>query len=101
MTTPRELHDKILSSSSDDGRVIEIGFQAMRRLLISKYAPEAQVEDMRLAFFAGAQHLFASIFAILDPDSEPTDKDMERMSKINDELNEFTKEVAALIAKRS
>ena len=48
-----------------------------------------QLHEMRLAFFAGAQHLFASIMSVLDPGSEPTDADMERMSNIDTELRAF------------
>jgi len=44
---------------------------------------------MRNAFFAGAQHLFSSIMTILEPDAEPTEKDMQRMDLIDKELRAF------------
>ncbi len=42
-----------------------------------------------MAFFGGAQHLFASIMGILEPGAEPTDNDMHRLTLINNELEEF------------
>jgi hypothetical protein len=52
-------------------------------------APKIQLQEMRQAFFAGAQHLFSSIMTILEPDAEPTDKDLERMDLIDKELRAF------------
>jgi hypothetical protein len=48
---------------------------------------------------AGAQHLFASIMGILDPGREPTARDMARMSMIANELDAFTQEMKARLAK--
>lgn len=64
----------------------------MRIACIPDNASEIQLDEMRKAFFAGAQHLFASIMVVLDLGSEPTDKDMERMNRINDELSQFAEE---------
>lgn len=47
-------------------------------------------EAERRAFFAGAQHLFASIMnSGLDEGTEPTEADMARMDNIARELKEF------------
>jgi hypothetical protein len=54
---------------------------------------------MRLAFMAGAQHLFASIMAFLDPGTEETDADLRRMGLIADELEAFGKELELWVAK--
>jgi len=48
---------------------------------------------MRKAFFMGAQHLYASIMGILEPGAEPTDKDLDRMGLIHNELEAFRMEV--------
>ena len=83
------LHDEICRRLVDDGRLVEAGFEAMRYMSISKDAPARQVEEMRLAFFAGAQHVFASILSMLEPGQEATDKDLARMSQISAELEDF------------
>ena len=47
------------------------------------------LQEMRNAFFAGAQHMFCSLMTIMDADAEPTDKDLERMALIDAELRAF------------
>jgi hypothetical protein len=69
--------------------MIEAGWVGLRIAAIPLDAPDIQIDEMRSAFFAGARHLFSSIMTILEPDAEPTDKDMERMSMIEKELGEF------------
>jgi hypothetical protein len=65
--------------------------------VIPRDAPEVQINEMRLAFMAGAQHLFASITATQDPGDEPTDDDLRRMDLISAELNAFVDELEARI----
>jgi hypothetical protein len=74
---------------TDQGKLIEAGFAALRHLAMAKDAPPIQVEEMRFAFMAGAQHLFSSIMVILDPGSEPTEKDLQRMDLIHNELEQW------------
>jgi hypothetical protein len=85
----RSEHDAILKHLTDQGRLIAAGFEALRFAAIPTDAPGLQVEEMRNAFFAGAQHLFASITSMLDPGIEPTENDLNRMTIIEIELNEF------------
>jgi hypothetical protein len=73
----------------DKGLLIEAGWMSFRAAAISMNAPDDQLREMRLAFFAGAQHLFGSMMTILDPDAEPTEDDLKRMENINTELNNF------------
>jgi len=75
-----------------EGKLIEAGFSGLRAACIAADAPPEQLHEMRLAFFAGAQHLFVSIMSVLDPGSEPTDADMERMSNIDAELRAFSQD---------
>lgn len=89
----RELHYQILRDFTDRGKLIDAGFQALRFVSIPDDAPMIQVMEMRKAFFAGAQHLFASILSILEPGAEPTDKDLRRMSLIQTELDGFVEEL--------
>ena len=41
---------------------------------------------MRLIFMAGAEHCFSSVLGMMDEGSEPTDKDMDRMTLLHNEL---------------
>jgi hypothetical protein len=77
----------------DKGLLIEAGWVSLRASVIPPDAPEDQLREMRMAFFAGAQHLFGSIMTVLDPESEPTEADLKRMDNINNELNDFLAEI--------
>ena len=74
---------------ADEGKLIEAGWISLRLAVIPLDAPAVQLEEMRNAFMAGAQHLFSSLLTILEPDTEPTDADMMRMDLIDQELRAF------------
>lgn len=84
----------------DQGKLIEAGWISLRIAAISPDAPGEQLSEMRKAFFAGAQHTFASIMTMLDPGDEPTDADMRRMSQIESELETFGAQLQAEIMTR-
>lgn len=73
----------------DRGKLIEAGWMGLRLSVISKEAPQARLDEMRMAFFAGAQHLFGSIMGMLEAGEEPTEADLKRMDLIHKELLEF------------
>lgn len=73
----------------DQGKIIEAGWIGLRLAAIPDNASATQLEEMRNAFFAGAQHLFATIMSIMDPGDETTADDLRRMGCINDELDDF------------
>jgi hypothetical protein len=75
------------------GKLIEAGWVIFKGLTIPPDASEIQIREMRLAFMAGSQHLFASIMGVLDPGEEPTDADLRRMDFIHQELEIFRKEL--------
>ena len=81
----KELHQRL----TDAGKIIEAGWIGYRFNVLPPDAPAIQVEETHMAFFAGAQHLFSSIMCILEPDAEPTEKDLMRMSAISNELDSF------------
>lgn len=81
----KKLHQTLI----DNGLLIEAGFISLKAMAIPADAPLIQIDEMRHAFFAGAQHLFSSIMLMLDPDIEPTDNDMRRMNNIQKELDLF------------
>lgn len=74
---------------NDKGKLIEAGWISLRLAAVPLDAPAIQLEEMRNAFFAGAQHLFSSIMTILDDGPDATDKDLNRMDLIDQELREF------------
>lgn len=86
--------DQIAGHFVDRGKIIEIGFAAMVQQSYPdwKKMPKQQMDDLRTTFFAGAQHLWGSIFGILDPGSEPTEQDLRRMDLIHHELEAFIEE---------
>ena len=90
-TDPRigKIVDEVSKKLVDEGKIIEAGFVGYRRFILPADAPKIQIDECRLAFFAGAQHLFSSIISVMDSDREPTDADFRRMDQINAELNLF------------
>jgi len=79
----------LTKSLVDRGLLIEAGFAGLRSACIPADAPEAQVQEMRMAFFAGAEHLFGSILSVLEPGQEPTENDLQLMTNISAELDAF------------
>jgi hypothetical protein len=84
---------------ADEGKLIEAGWVGLRILCVPQTASPAQIDDMRLAFMAGAQHLFVSIMTILDPGTEETAADMARMDLIHRELETVRKELELRVAR--
>jgi hypothetical protein len=74
----------------DKGKLVEAGWIGLRLTALSPGMSQAQIAMMRDCFFAGAQHLMASVMsAIDDADEEPTDDDLRRMDMIHKELENF------------
>lgn len=88
----REVAQKLSEGLADAGKIIDGGFAGFKMMVIPDSAPQVQVNEMRMAFFAGAQHLFSSIIAVMDSDREPTPRDLHRMSMIHEELKAFRKD---------
>ena len=89
----RKIHDELMKRFTAEGRLIEAGWRSMLLLVLPKDAPAVQVDEMRKAFFMGAQHLYAALMCIMDADREPTDADLAKMGLIHNELEAFRKEV--------
>lgn len=89
----QQLIDKITSEWADKGKIVEGGWQAFLAVGMHKAAPPVQIAEMRKAYFLGAQHLFASVLNMLDPGSEPTDRDLRRMGSLHRELEAFVAEM--------
>lgn len=91
----RKLHDEIAKKLTDEGKLIEAGWATMNALVLPADAPPVQRSEMRKAFFMGAQHLYASIMAIMDADRDPTAQDLKRMGLIHNELEAFRMEITS------
>lgn len=89
----RSIIDELLRQATDKGKLIELEWLSFVKAVMPPNASDVQISEMRKAFFAGAQHLFGSIMSILEPDAEPTEKDLERMTLIDIELKEFVKQL--------
>ena len=91
----REHLKQLTRELMDQGKLIEAGWVSLRLAAIPLDAPAIQLEEMRKAYFAGAQHLHASLMTGLEEGTEPTDADMRRMSLIAAELEEFGNQLSA------
>lgn len=80
------------------GKIIQGGWRAFELVVLPERAPSIQREEMRKAFFAGAQHLWSSIMTFLDPGVEETPADLHRMDLIQKELDQFVKEMERAMA---
>lgn len=89
----RALVDKIIAEWADKGQLIEGGWRAYVAINKLESAPALQHREMRTVYFLGAQHLWASMMSVLDPDAEPTEKDLKLMGLINEELETFRQTV--------
>lgn len=100
MTNPtiRAVHDAVVKTLVDQGKLIEAGFAAYRAVMMPPDASDNAVSVARVMYMSGAQHLFASIMSILDPGSEPTAADLNRMSLIAAELEAFASELELRVA---
>jgi hypothetical protein len=86
--------ERMTRELTDQGKLIEAGWIGLRLTAIHPKASPDLLTEMRMAFFAGAQHLFGSVMSILEPgeDIEPTENDLKRMDLIHRELETFIEE---------
>jgi hypothetical protein len=82
---------------ADNGKLIEAGWVGLQLKWVPADAGPEQRREMRQAFFAGAQHLFASIMEIMTEDREPTAADFRRMAQIDAELRAFAEELLSAL----
>lgn len=86
---------------TDEGKLVKAGWVLFEAYTMPPTAGADQRNDMRIAFFAGAEHVFHTILSIMEEGEEPTEADLSRMDKINDELMHFRKFLAAKMPPRN
>jgi hypothetical protein len=86
--TDEEL-ERAIKGLSAMGRLIEGGWEAYRLKLIPVDAGVVQVRECRLAFYAGAAHLFYGILTALDAGEVDDAGDLNKMKLIDLELRSF------------
>jgi hypothetical protein len=97
----RNYLERLSRELADAGKLIEAGWIGYRLGVLPDNAPPVQLEECKMAFFAGSQHLFHSLITIMDPthDSEPTPGDLRKMDLIDKELREFASKLALQASK--
>lgn len=81
--------ETITREAAGRGCVIAAGWAAYATQVLPADAGPVQRRETMFAFYAGAQHLWASVMTILEEGSEATDMDMQHMEKISAELERF------------
>ena len=59
------------------------------RAVLPKDASAVQRQEMRRAFYAGAQGILHGVIAAFAPEGEPTDADLALMGNLERELSDF------------
>ncbi|MBW5416078.1 MULTISPECIES: hypothetical protein [unclassified Pseudomonas] len=72
--------------NSKNKQVILAGWETFRKACIHPDASAAQVSEVQNAFYAGCTLLFSTIMNVLDPGEEITEKDLQVMSNIREEI---------------
>jgi len=88
-----KVHDVVVRRLMDEGKLMAAGWYLYRTRIMPRDAGLTQIEETRKAFYAGAQHVFASICGGFDQSAEPTEADVVRMERLHDELQSFVAEM--------
>lgn len=89
----RQFLEQLSRRLADEGKLIEAGWIGLRMTMPREFLTPTHLDAMRVAFMAGAQHLFASIMVVMEPGTEPTEADTRRLELINTELEAFRQEL--------
>lgn len=101
MTAAERIALDLEHAAVNNGKLIDLGWESFKAIMLQPDTPEAQVREMRKVYFAGAQHLWASWMGTLDEGVEPTEADMRRLDSISRELEAFAAEMNAEIELRA
>lgn len=74
---------------------MEAAWESFAAATVPAAAPAIQRAEMRKAFYGGAAMMFEAVVHGTDPEAEPTEADMRRISRIAAGLERFAEEMAA------
>ncbi len=95
MTPYEKMLHGLIQKLMDEGLLIEAGWVGLRKVWFKEAMPQDVVDHCRMAFMAGAAHLYASMMNALETpgNDEPTANDLRRMELIHNELMNFNNEL--------
>jgi hypothetical protein len=70
-------------------KVVHYLWLSYKKKVVPEDAPEIQIQETELAFYAGAYSLFSTLPFMFDAGEDATDKDMIIMNEIQKELETF------------
>lgn len=88
----------LIQQLADECRLIEAGFDVFSHHVLAKDASDIQRQEMRLAFMAGAEHVYSSMLSMLELGGEPTVADMRRMELIDREIDKWRARIAQRVS---
>lgn len=91
----QRIHDGLAKGLMDKKLLVKGGWALYRAQVMPHDVSDIQLRETRQAFYAGAQHVLACVMVSLDPGTEPTDDDLQRMDYLHEELEEFANEMFA------
>ncbi len=95
MTRHLDWHDAdVISDLVETGQLVEAGFAGLVVACNLTDAPPEKLQSLRVAFFAGAQHLLRSMDVLFEQGcEEPTEEECLLVDQIAAELDRFVDEL--------
>lgn len=75
-------------------KLVEKAWQSYSRAVYPKGAGHIQLQETKRAFFGGGLSAINGFMSVLDPGTEPTERDMAQMRAVYAELEQFALDVA-------
>ena len=86
----------ITTKAVDDGHLIEFGWRVMIKVTEDIIGHPEKLEGIaRDTFFAGAEFIFTTLMGVLEGGQEATEKDLDRMTSVHNELEAWRKGMEA------
>lgn len=76
-------------------KVMDTAWRSYAEQVLPIDAPDVQRQECRRAFYAGGQACLGGIMNMLDPGVDPTEADLDKMTALQGELEQFAADVAA------
>lgn len=87
-----ELASIIAEGMVDRGKLLELGFDALITVFHPDGVTDEQRKQLRRAWFLGCDHLFFAVMSVVSDGPQVTQRDMDRMAGVEDELLQFRRE---------